>query len=94
MIDGYDDGTFKPNRIISKAEATKILLNISMIRANNIQATSYEDIQVNSWQYDYITNAEALRLFNPENDNLLFHPEDGVSRSQMLELIDELLQLY
>ena len=76
MIDGYDDGTFKPDRIISKAEATKILMNISMIRASNIQATRYEDIQSNSWQASYIANGEALKLFDAGMDNFLFRPED------------------
>lgn len=93
MIHGYDDGSFKPNEFISKAEAVKILMKISMIYANNPEQISYNDIEVN-WHIPYIETGETLGLFNAEEDEYTFYPSSYVERQDMVDLIDRLVHFY
>ena len=53
MIHGYKDGTFQPNREISKAEAVKILMRISFIQAEQPLPMSYMDITTD-WHEFYV----------------------------------------
>jgi len=84
---------FRPNDIISKAEAVKILMQLSQIQAMNKQTTWYKDINI-SWHKWYVENGEALGLFSSEIDNWVFNPNSWVQRKDMVSLIYELIQLY
>lgn len=97
MVNGDRDergeAVFRPDDIISKSEAVKILMRVSMIEAQNTQATLYTDI-TEDWHKKYVENGESLGLFIPQEDNYLFYPESGVSRADMLELIETLVEMY
>jgi hypothetical protein len=97
MINGdiTEDGisVFRPNDIITKAEATKILMRISMIQAEDTQTTRYSDISVD-WHNKYIENGEALGLFDSREDNYSFYPDSGVQREDMVDIINRLVQSY
>jgi len=92
-IDENGNSIFRPNDIITKAEALKVLLRISMIQAKEVSPTSYSDIAVD-WHKSYIQNAEALWLFDSGDDNYRFNPESGVKREEMIDLVNRLVQLY
>ena len=49
---GYPDGTFSPDRPITRAELAKILV-LSLNLVNNYSA-DYKDISPNHWAYDYV----------------------------------------
>ena len=97
MINGDLDETgnkiFRPDDIISKAEAIKILMRISKIQAQQVEQTTYSDITV-AWHTSYIENGEALGLFDAEDDEYSFSPDSGVKREEMVDLIYRLVQLY
>jgi len=84
---------FRPNDIISKAEAVKILLKLSLIQSHNPWFLGYRDIQV-GWHESYIINWEALWLFDAEKDKWYFYPENWVKREYMIDLINRLVHLY
>jgi len=84
---------FRPNDIISKSEAIKILMKMSGIQSANTAQFSYTDITV-GWHMPYIRTWETLWLFDPIKDNWLFHPNDGVTREDMVYLIQRLVSFY
>lgn len=53
IIHGYTDNSFRPNSFISKAEATKILMRMSIIQVTQMTPLSYSDIEID-WHQDYI----------------------------------------
>ena len=59
IINGYADGTFKPEQIITKAEATKILMRMAMVQANTLENMSYADVSVD-WHKKYVQIGETL----------------------------------
>lgn len=84
---------FRPDDIITKAEAVKILMNISEIQSQQLQELEYEDISVD-WHRGYIQNGQSLGLFDPLEDNNQFYPESWVQRENMVHLIYNLVELY
>lgn len=92
-VDSAGNPVFRQNDVISKIEALKILLNLSKIASLNPQSLQYNDITVD-WHAPYAITAQSLGLFNPEKDNWVFSPNEGVSREDMVNLIDRLVVLY
>lgn len=84
---------FRPNDVISKAEAVKVLMRMSMIQAWEPVSLWYSDITT-SWHIPYIRTGQTLGLFNPSEDSFKFSPDDGVMRQDMVHLITELVHLY
>ncbi len=61
IVNGYPDGSFKPEGTLNRAEAVKILLegnNISTFRGE----TQFPDVLESSWFYKYVTTAADLGI--------------------------------
>ena len=56
-VKGYGDGTFKPNKEITRAEAVKILNETFSIRDNGIESVSFSDVKKSDWFYNEIAKA-------------------------------------
>jgi len=96
FFEKYPDSTmpmFRPNDIISKAEAVKILMRMSLIEAENPELLWYTDITVD-WHIPYVRTGQTLWLFDPTQDNNNFNPDDGVTREDMIHLIQRLVSFY
>lgn len=93
IINGYSDGSFKPNQVITKAEATKILMRMAFIQANTLEDLNYSDISVD-WHKKYVQTGETLGIFNAKQDNSTFKPDEGVKREDMVDMIHRIVDLY
>jgi hypothetical protein len=58
-IDKNGNSVFRPNDIISKAEAVKLLMRLSVIDVNNPVNLGYTDITT-PWHEKYVINGETL----------------------------------
>lgn len=78
IIKGYADATFKPNNIITYAEAVTILLRVS----------GYSEEQVGySWPANYINKAEDLKIAG----NMKFSQNDAVTRAATAIMVDNVM---
>lgn len=75
ILDGYNDGTFQPNKVISRAEFSKILvLSLKLPKVKPI-SPAFSDVPSNHWAYevvesskDYLTgyrNSSGIMSFAP-----------------------------
>lgn len=88
IIQGYPNGTFQPNRSITRAEVAVIfdrLLN------NNQEYTSvaYTDLQQNHWAYTSIMRLSADRLLSGYQDGS-FRPNQPMTRAEFVTLVKRL----
>ncbi len=93
IIHGYSDWTFKPNRVISKAEAYGIVSSMWIITSKWVEKVSYTDLEA-KWQENMVKKLEYLGVLDPAKDNYKFHPNAAVNRDQMLDFIKRVISLY
>ncbi|KNY25077.1 S-layer homology domain-containing protein [Pseudobacteroides cellulosolvens] len=80
-IDGYKDGTFRPQTQIKVAEFTKLLL----------AAAGYkEELAKGQWYANYVTRAKELGVIE-EGDN--YNYNSGMKRKDMAKMICKLLKI-
>lgn len=51
LVKGYPDGTFKPDRIITKAEAVTVLNRVAKIAQQEVDENIFEDVDEGYWAY-------------------------------------------
>lgn len=89
VIDGYADGTFRPDYNITRAELTKIAL-----LTNGYQPTTesekwdprFPDVEPNTWQAAYINTAHQLGIIHGYNDGT-FRPDAPVTRAEAVKIL-------
>lgn len=92
-VQGYPDGTFKPERTILKVESIKMLLNARGIDTDENQtSTGYEDINTNEWYAPYVAKAKSLNLLEETGSTL--SPAQNMSRGKTAEFLYRILTQY
>lgn len=90
-ISGYQDGTFKPNQTVNKAEAIKMLLNSQSVGfATKVESKPFNDVEVTDWFAPYIKRAKELGIL--EETGNIFSPAEGMSRSGIAENLYRLIK--
>jgi hypothetical protein len=95
IINGYSDGTFRPNNLISREEMAKMLLaacdHLELPYGEADIAASYRDFSdISVWARDAVAAAADLQLMKGmENDR--FVPFDNSTRAQAAVVINRLL---
>jgi len=84
-INGYSDGTFRPNAPISRAEAAKILANAIRLEKGS-QDSSFSDVPDNSVFTPYIEALKSKNILSGKSSNL-YAPTENISRREVSRLI-------
>ncbi|MBT4385135.1 peptidoglycan DD-metalloendopeptidase family protein [Candidatus Peregrinibacteria bacterium] len=84
-IEGYADGFFRPAEIINRAEAAKILLEVSGIEL--FENDIFVDVPDGIWFDEYAQTLGTLTLDFDET----FNPDWSFSRAQVAQILFELL---
>jgi hypothetical protein len=90
VIDGYRDGTFRPNRNISRAEISKMTTQAAQLKTDN-SGTSFKDVEDSFWARDYIVTAKNYSIVSGYRDGS-FRPEARATRAEATKMIYSLLQ--
>ncbi|WP_246942777.1 S8 family peptidase [Bacillus pinisoli] len=78
MINGYPDGTFKPNEIITRAEALTMIGNAINLDGTS-RLTNFSDVPINYYAAGYIQSAFELRIASGFPDGT-FKPKSPITR--------------
>ncbi|MDN4608771.1 S-layer homology domain-containing protein [Sporosarcina highlanderae] len=83
-IDGYNDGTFKPDVSLTRAQAAKIISSF-LILTNTTEPIHFKDVQSGFWGHDYIVLVAQHNLMNGTGANQ-FSPNMILTRAQMAQV--------
>jgi hypothetical protein len=89
VIKGYADGTFKPDKIVNRAEALKIILEgagVSMAEAGT--EAPFTDVPADQWFAPYVSQAKKLQIVSGNPDGS-FAPSSTVQRAAFLKMLLE-----
>ena len=96
IVGGNPDGTFTPNREMTRAEITKVAVEIAKrsgtISSDDVSKASYfTDVPTSSWFAPYVALSSANGIIegykNPDGSSTgLFKPEQKVSRAEAIKI--------
>ncbi|WP_142827215.1 S-layer homology domain-containing protein [Planococcus soli] len=79
LFNGYTDGSFKPNRNITRAEMAKVLALAYNLEANNEQV--FKDVPSTHWASESVSGISQSRITTGYPDNT-FRPSAATSRAE------------
>ena len=91
IIIGYQDGSYQPNRHVTRAEFTT-LLNRALELPRSLSSIPFYDVKEKAWYYSDIATAAHHNLIGGYTDGS-FKPNRYISRQEMAAMIMRALEL-
>lgn len=98
IINGFEDGTFKPEDYITRAEFSKVLFGIGKFKDmdldadfgnKNLSDIEFSDVSVDDWFYEEVGTLAKIGIINGSDD--LFLPNDNISRQDAALMVKRLV---
>jgi len=86
VINGYTDGTFKPENTLTRAEAAKMLCTLLGYNVQSQASTKFTDVPYNHWAGIYINAAVNAGIISGYSDTQ-FGPEDKLQVVHLATLL-------
>lgn len=87
-INGYPDGTFKPNNNITREEFVKVITLAIGIQESNLATNIFTDVAENRWSNKIITSAIEKGIIVPEEyPNYQFEPSKKITREEIAVMV-------
>ncbi len=89
ILQGYEDGSFKPDQDVTRAEAVKIILmgmGVSLDGAAGLPALTFSDVNSTEWFYDYLKIAVNKGIVKGYEDGT-YKPSQNVNRAEAMKLV-------
>lgn len=94
IIQGYPDGTFRPNKPITRAEAVALVLKAGQVKVNSPSIAwrpRFSDVSKDHWAYGPIEHAAAIGMVEGAA-NGRFEPDRSVSYTEILTMLLRFLE--
>lgn len=85
VINGYPDGTFQPNKEITRAEVCKVLA-LAYRLDTDVEPTAFSDVEEGKWYYEYIQACAGAGVVNGYPDGS-FAPNAPITRSEAVKMV-------
>ncbi|MDP3385698.1 MAG: S-layer homology domain-containing protein [Eubacteriales bacterium] len=88
LISGYEDGTFRPNQEVTRAEYAKMIFNAYELETDGKK--DFSDVLESDWHYEIITKKAFLGFVNGYPDGT-FRPDAPITRTEAATIIFNIL---
>jgi hypothetical protein len=88
IIEGYNDGTFRPDNLVNKAEAAKFIVESlpeDRLKGVTLVDINFTDVSVSDWYYEYIQVLASLGAI--DTDRPEYEATKPVNLAELLKLI-------
>lgn len=92
LVDGYEDGTFRGENNIKRAELCKVVSLALGLDTATPAAGRYSDVTAAHWAYRYIGALTEAGYLNGDPDGR-FRPEDHITRAELVALMNRIAQI-
>lgn len=91
IVSGYEDGTFRANKEISRTELVVILVRALGVEVQFDVSMDFEDaVEVPAWARPYVATAVELGLIKGD-EHRKFHPNQSSTRAEAITMIMNML---
>lgn len=93
ILKGYDNGTFGPNKAITRAEFATICTRFDVARQSETKpiVTSFPDVTEGQWFYNGVMQAAANGWVGGRDDGN-FCPNDYITRAEVVTVVNRVLE--
>lgn len=81
VVNGYPDGTFKPDNYITRAEFAQVIKNL--LKLEKKADKDFTDVAKDAWYYDAVMCVAKAEIMNGDG-NGTFRPDDYITREEAL----------
>lgn len=92
IMNGYEDGTFKLNGTITRAEFIKLLVTMRYGNYQTYTDEIFDDVPSSAWYYNYVCTAYTENILE-EQEGDSFRPSELITREEMVVMIVKSLGL-
>lgn len=92
ILAGYEDGTFKPNELITRAEASKVITLAKQLDMQSKKDLNLQDMDESHWSYDYVLTLASNGYIHGYPDGT-FKPDNNITREEFATMIYNALKL-
>lgn len=89
ILDGYEDGSFRPNASITRAEFTKIAVSFFK-HVGGASSNPFNDVPDSAWYAEFIKAAAELGLIDGYEDGT-FRPNAPITRAEACTIVNRTL---
>jgi hypothetical protein len=83
IVQGYNDGTFRPNALVNRAEALKMIL-----QPGSETTSPFTDVQSGDWFLPYVEEARTRNIIDGPPVSTLFRGSDPVQKVEFLKMLE------
>ncbi|MCT4584791.1 MAG: S-layer homology domain-containing protein, partial [Peptostreptococcaceae bacterium] len=88
IVSGYNDGTFKPNNYITRAEFISLINKAFNYKL--VYDVDYKDVSLKDWYYDDLRKAKAKGYISGYEDNTI-RPNNKITRQEVAVIMAKVL---
>jgi len=94
-MNGYPDGTIKPDKEITRAEVAVLFANLLGLDISDTTTVTYQDVNKGHWALKYINAVSKAGIFKGSTVNgvSLFNPNSYITRAELATAITRYLEL-
>jgi hypothetical protein len=86
VLQGYPDGSFKPDQPINRVEALKLIMEIAEINGGQVASAEFSDTETNAWYSGYLNRAVFQEIVAGYPDGT-FKPSQTVNLVEFLKIL-------
>lgn len=86
ILEGFEDGTFKPEETVTRAQMAKIICEILSLNESSISTVAFTDVSSDHWANGYVNTISGLNIICGYGDGN-YGPEDIVTLEQAVKMI-------
>lgn len=91
VVDGYEDGTFRPTNTVNTAEFYKLLFAGMRVEVDStVLEKPFDDVEIDQWFSPYLAYAKKLGII--DSNVKIANPSNGMSRGEVAYAIFKLMQ--
>ncbi len=85
IINGYEDGTFKPEKSVNRVEALKMILNAAQI-STGVSTGNFSDVANDAWFAPFVYTAKSKGIISGDGKTGTFKPARTVIKAEFLKM--------
>jgi hypothetical protein len=84
IVNGYPDGTFRPNKPVTRAEFLKMAMEAFSIQEETSTSPSFVDVKEDDWYFGYVEGAVKASLIDTDTT---FRPNQSITRQEAAKIL-------